>query len=80
MQELALLNIQRFSYETIRKNTYGFHHDCILGRGGFGIVYKAILMKTDFAIKKLKPVSVAGLKLYVTLNRICILLFVDLSL
>ena len=55
-QELVLLNIQHFRYPDIKMNTFGFHKETLLGQGGFGVVYRARLNETDFAVKKLKHV------------------------
>lgn len=56
-EEMSVLNIQQFPFEEIKRGTFGFHEDCVLGSGGFGTVYKTNLKRTFFAVKKLKPVS-----------------------
>lgn len=53
----------RFSYEELRQATKGFSNDELLGSGGFGKVYKAILdNKTEVAVKCISHNSKQGLR------------------
>ncbi|KAL3834085.1 hypothetical protein ACJIZ3_008821 [Penstemon smallii] len=50
-----------FSFETLSKSTYQFHENYLLGRGGFGLVYKGYLKNGKvIAVKRLSAASGQG--------------------
>ncbi|GFQ71217.1 hypothetical protein TNCT_292591 [Trichonephila clavata] len=55
LQDDCLPDIMRIAYEDIRKATDGFNKDRILGKGGFGTVYRGEWKGTSVAIKILTP-------------------------
>ncbi|XP_030552468.1 probable LRR receptor-like serine/threonine-protein kinase RKF3 [Rhodamnia argentea] len=53
--------VVRFSFEDIKKATRNFSRDYIIGRGGYGNVYKGLLHDgTEVALKRFKNCSAAG--------------------
>ncbi|CAL1284458.1 unnamed protein product [Larinioides sclopetarius] len=54
-QEDCLPDIMRISYEDIQKATDYFNKERILGKGGFGTVYRGEWKGTSVAIKRLTP-------------------------
>ncbi|MFS8020564.1 putative protein kinase RLK-Pelle-LRR-II family [Helianthus anomalus] len=53
--EICLGHLRRFTFKELRAATDNFHVKNILGKGGFGIVYKGLLTDgTVVAVKKLK--------------------------
>ncbi|XP_027351068.1 probable LRR receptor-like serine/threonine-protein kinase RKF3 [Abrus precatorius] len=51
----------RFTFDAIKKATRNFSSDNIIGRGGFGNVYKGVLYDgTQVALKRFKNCSVSG--------------------
>ena len=46
-----------FTYHDVKDGTDNFSEKNILGEGGFGIVYRAVLKSTVCAVKILKEVS-----------------------
>ncbi|XP_027366499.1 systemin receptor SR160-like [Abrus precatorius] len=54
-------SLQKLTFADLVEATNGFHSDCIVGSGGFGVVYKAQLKDGSVvAIKKLMHVSGQG--------------------
>ncbi|KAF5757723.1 putative protein kinase RLK-Pelle-LRR-II family [Helianthus annuus] len=59
--EICLGHLRRFTFKELRAATDNFHVKNILGKGGFGIVYKGLLTDgTVVAVKKLKDDSNFG--------------------
>lgn len=59
--EVCLGQLKRFSFRELQSATENFHNSKILGRGGFGNVYKACLHdNTVVAVKRLKDRNAAG--------------------
>lgn len=59
--ELCLGHLQRYSLKELRMATDNFSSKNILGRGGFGIVYKGCLNdRTLVAVKRLKDYNAVG--------------------
>lgn len=63
-----------WSYEEVHAGTKGFSPTFQVGEGGFGVVYRATLRNTVFAVKVLRQVSdgvgqasVTGLRLLLIL-------------
>ncbi|KAL3725494.1 hypothetical protein ACJRO7_030511 [Eucalyptus globulus] len=53
--------VVRFSFEDIKKATRNFSRDYIIGRGGYGNVYRGLLQDgTEVALKRFKNCSAAG--------------------
>ncbi|XP_006647582.1 cold-responsive protein kinase 1-like [Oryza brachyantha] len=64
---LSLKNVQLFSYREIKVATNNFDHGNMLGRGGFGTVYKGTFQDgTAFAAKVLSVESEQGIKEFLT--------------
>lgn len=57
------INCIEFTYKQLKAATKDFSDSCKLGEGGFGPVYKGLLLFTTVAIKKLRKVSIVS---YVT--------------
>ncbi|XP_052151962.1 probable receptor-like serine/threonine-protein kinase At5g57670 [Oryza glaberrima] len=52
-----------FSYEEVNKATNGFHRDNMVGRGGYGEVYRGVLEDgSAVAVKRLSPAAAADEK------------------
>ncbi|XP_031100249.1 protein NSP-INTERACTING KINASE 3-like [Ipomoea triloba] len=59
--EFCLGNLRRYTFKELRAATDHFNPKNILGKGGFGIVYKGCLNDgTTVAVKRLKDYNVAG--------------------
>ncbi|KAG5236228.1 protein NSP-INTERACTING KINASE [Salix suchowensis] len=59
--EVCLGHLRRFTFKELRSATDHFSSKNILGRGGFGIVYKGCLNDgTLVAVKRLKDCNIAG--------------------
>lgn len=43
------------TYKELEKATNYWSNSCILGRGGFGIVFKGMWKNTEVAIKRIEP-------------------------
>jgi serine/threonine protein kinase len=57
----ASTTLVKFTYDEIKSATGEFSRDSIIGRGGFGNVYKGVLSDgTEVAVKRFKNFSVAG--------------------
>lgn len=50
-----------FSVRDLHEATGGFHHMCVIGEGGFGKVYRAMVNCTPVAIKVRSGVKMTGL-------------------
>ncbi|KAJ9176148.1 hypothetical protein P3X46_011491 [Hevea brasiliensis] len=66
---IAYSNLRAFTYAQLKAATHNFRPDMVVGKGGFGVVYKGWLKekvmprgirKTAMAIKKLNPESGQG--------------------
>ena len=58
---MCLGQLKRFSFRELQVATDNFNNSNILGRGGFGNVYKASLPdNTVVAVKRLKDMNAAG--------------------
>lgn len=57
-QNETLPDVMKIPYSEVCKATDNFDKVRILGKGGFGIVYRGELSFTPVAIKRLSPVSV----------------------
>jgi serine/threonine protein kinase len=54
-------SVIKFTFEEIKTATKNFHRENIIGRGGYGNVYKGILSDgSEVAVKRLKNCSLAG--------------------
>ncbi|XWS34762.1 hypothetical protein CRYUN_Cryun21dG0065400 [Craigia yunnanensis] len=59
--EVCLGHLKRYTFKELRAGTDHFNSKNILGRGGFGIVYKGCLTDgTLVAVKRLKDYNIAG--------------------
>ncbi|KAE8691956.1 putative LRR receptor-like serine/threonine-protein kinase [Hibiscus syriacus] len=59
--EVCLGHLKRYTFKELRAATDHFNSKNILGRGGFGIVYKGLLNDgTLVAVKRLKDYNIAG--------------------
>ncbi|XP_026406828.1 probable LRR receptor-like serine/threonine-protein kinase At5g45780 [Papaver somniferum] len=59
--EFGMGHLKRFSFRELRRATNNFSPKNILGRGGFGVVYKGCLRnKTLVAVKRLKDPNFTG--------------------
>ncbi|TKW14548.1 hypothetical protein SEVIR_5G176100v4 [Setaria viridis] len=57
----ASTTLVKFSYDEIKAATDGFSRESIIGRGGFGNVYKGVLRDgAEVAVKRFKNCSAAG--------------------
>ncbi|XVE77428.1 hypothetical protein DITRI_Ditri13aG0061700 [Diplodiscus trichospermus] len=62
-EEVSLGNLRRFQFREIQIATHNFSSKNILGKGGFGNVYKGILQDgTIVAVKKLKDAAGGGIQ------------------
>ncbi|KAH9739555.1 protein NSP-INTERACTING KINASE 1 [Citrus sinensis] len=60
-EEVSLGNLRRFQFRELQVATHNFSSKNILGKGGFGIVYKGILQDgTVVAVKRLKDGNAIG--------------------
>ncbi|MBA0860352.1 hypothetical protein Goshw_016814 [Gossypium schwendimanii] len=60
-EEVSLGNLRRFQFRELQVATHNFSSKNILGKGGFGNVYKGVLQDgTIVAVKRLKDGSAAG--------------------
>ena len=58
--------IMTYNYEEIKAATQNFSEEYMIGRGGFGDVYKANIRQTPMAIKRLHEVGInSGLAIFV---------------
>lgn len=59
---------QRISYKSLHKGTNGFHENEVIGRGGFGYVYKGVLPPNNeqIAVKKIAHDVKEGMKEFVS--------------
>uniref|UniRef100_M4ERQ3 non-specific serine/threonine protein kinase n=1 Tax=Brassica campestris TaxID=3711 RepID=M4ERQ3_BRACM len=59
--EVSLGHLKRYTFKELRSATNHFHSKNILGRGGYGIVYKGHLSDGSLvAVKRLKDCNIAG--------------------
>lgn len=59
--DVCLGHLRRYTFKELRAATDHFHPKNILGRGGFGIVYKGCLNdRTLVAVKRLKDYNAVG--------------------
>ncbi|KAJ4823521.1 hypothetical protein Tsubulata_017899 [Turnera subulata] len=64
LEDWELDSPHRFQYRDLHKGTKGFNESEIIGVGGFGAVYKAVLPNTgsEVAVKKIKQDAISGLR------------------
>ncbi|KMT14628.1 hypothetical protein BVRB_4g073960 [Beta vulgaris subsp. vulgaris] len=54
-------HLMKFSIDEIKRATKNFHRDNLIGKGGYGNVYKGLLVDgTEIAVKRFKNCSAAG--------------------
>ncbi|KNA19104.1 hypothetical protein SOVF_064650, partial [Spinacia oleracea] len=55
-------HLMKFGYDEIKRATKNFHRDNLIGKGGYGNVYKGLLPDntTEIAVKRFKNCSAAG--------------------
>ncbi|XP_021734255.1 probable LRR receptor-like serine/threonine-protein kinase RKF3 [Chenopodium quinoa] len=54
-------HLMKFGFDEIKRATKNFHRDNLIGRGGYGNVYKGLLPDgTEIAVKRFKNCSAAG--------------------
>ncbi|XP_042517414.1 putative serine/threonine-protein kinase isoform X2 [Macadamia integrifolia] len=66
-EEIPTNNVQLFSYKSMKSATENFHPSNRVGAGGFGVVYRGVLMDgTEVAVKSLSAESKQGTREFLT--------------